>query len=58
MNYSGVVKKIETVNAFFEQQRGVTTGDILLLRSWCDFDTKGREAPWEKKTPITHFFKK
>jgi len=57
MSYSGGLKNIETINAVFEQQRGVTTAHILLLRSWCDLDAKGREAPW-KKTLITHFFKK
>jgi hypothetical protein len=45
MSYIGGLKNIEILIAFFEQQRGVTAADVLLLRSWCDLDLKGREAP-------------
>ena len=49
MSYSGRLKNIETVIAYFEQQRGVTTADVLLLRSWHGLDAKGREAPRKQK---------
>jgi hypothetical protein len=56
MSCSGGLKNINTVLAFFGQERDLTAVYILLFRSWHDFDTKERKAHW-KQLPVTLFFK-